>query len=136
MSGVSTPELLQEVEERAEKIELIHMNYSLVENRKELFFALIMMLRGPALTLVRHVEPTNGYECWRVFHRRYERRDEQTMMGFLQTIIKFDCGTDLTKILDKIGEFELLVDRYEVSVGDEVFENFEWLSLEKDYQNR
>ncbi len=50
MSGSATPETLREVEDRTEKIELARMNDSLIENSRQLDYALIMLLRSPALT--------------------------------------------------------------------------------------
>ena len=134
MSGLSTPELLQEVEERAEKIELIHMNDSLVENSKKLYYALIVLLQGPVLTLVRHVEPTNGYECWRVLHRRYERCDEQTMMGVLQTIMI--AARTSRRSLTRLASLNYWLIGMKLVLAKKCLKSCEWLFLEKDYQNR
>jgi hypothetical protein len=78
-----------------------------------------MLLRGHAQTLLRSVTVGNGVEAWRILVHRYERSDPQIQMNLLQVILKFELGDDLMKIMERLSEFEVLVDKYESIPGAE-----------------
>ena len=41
-------------------------------------------------------------------------------MGLLQTIVKFDIGTDVMRLGDKLNEFDILVAKYEQMTGERI----------------
>jgi hypothetical protein len=89
-----------------------------LDNVSRLYYALIMTTRGPPQLLLRGVEAENGIEGWRVLCNRYERRDSQSLTGLLQTVVRFDCGGDIAKVMDKIAEFEVLCSNYEAQSNE------------------
>ena len=57
---------------------------------EQLFHALAMICKSSAMTIVRHSEEGNGLETWRQLTRKYDRRDDTSSMGLLQSIMNFD----------------------------------------------
>ena len=58
---------------------------------RQLFFMLAMMIKGPALAIVRQAEISgggpNGFEAWRLLVRRYEPEASTRTLGLLQQIL-------------------------------------------------
>ena len=82
-----------------------------------LYYLLVLLCTEKAQVILRTVEVGNGVEGWRVLSARYDRRDTTSTTGLLQAILGFEMSDDLERIPDKLAEFELMVQRY----------NMEWL---------
>jgi hypothetical protein len=119
MSNLITTEILRRVEQFGRAIVEADVPEHFKDQNHKLYFALVMLLRGHAQTLLRSVTVGNGVEAWRILVHRYERSDPQTQMNLLQVILKFETGDDLMKIMERLSEFEVLVDKYESIPGAE-----------------
>ena len=80
-----------------------------------LYYLLVLLCTGKALFIFRTVEVGNGVEGWRVLSARYDRRDTTSTTGLLQAILGFEMSDDLERITDKLAEFELMVQRYNMT---------------------
>ena len=91
-----------------------------------LCFLLVLLCSGKAQVILRSVEVGNGVERWRVLSARYDRRDTTSTTGLLQAILGFEMSDDLERIPDKLAEFELMIQRYNMTSG----ETLSWPSRE------
>ena len=83
-----------------------------------LYYLLVLLCTGKAQVIMRTVEVGNGVEGWRVLSARYDRRDTTSTTGLLQAILGFEMSDDLERIPDKLAEFELMVQRYNMTSGE------------------
>ena len=83
-----------------------------------LYYLLVLLCTGKAQVILRTVEVGNGVEGWRVLSARYDRRDTTSTTGLLQAILGFEMSDDLERIPDKLAEFELMVQRYNMTSGE------------------
>ena len=74
-----------------------------------LYYLLVLLCTGKAQVILRTVDVGNGVEGWRVLSARYDRRDTTSTTGLLD---------DLERIPDKLAEFELMVQRYNMTSGE------------------
>ena len=81
------------------------------DRNEQLYHLLSMLCKSAALTLVRHVEEGNGLEAWRQMSRKFDKRDDTSSMGLMQSIMNFDFG-DGMNIFDRITAFEILVNKF------------------------
>jgi hypothetical protein len=119
MSNLITTETLRRVEQYSRVIVEADIPDSFKDQNHKLYFALVMLPRGHAQTLPRSATVGSSVEAWRTLVHRYERSDPQTQMNLLQVILKFETGDDLMKIMERLSEFEVLVDKYESIPGAE-----------------
>ena len=83
-----------------------------------LYYLLVLLCTKKAQVVLRTVEVGNGVEGWRVLSARYDRRDTTSTTGLLQAILGFEMSDDLERIPDKLAEFELMVQRYNMTSGE------------------
>ena len=83
-----------------------------------LYYLLVLLCTEKAQVILRTVEVGNGVEGWRVLSARYDRRDTTSTTGLLQAILGFEKSDDLERISDKLAEFELMVQRYNMTSGE------------------
>ena len=83
-----------------------------------LYYLLVLLCTGKAQVILCTVEVGNGVEGWRVLSARYDRRDTTSTTGLLQAILGFEISDDLERIPDKLAEFELMVQRYNMTSGE------------------
>lgn len=66
-------------------MEAVVLPQDIPEERRDsvasMYYVLAMHTRGKAQMLIKTVEPGNGYEAWRRLAKRYDRHDDQTVMG-------------------------------------------------------
>ena len=72
------------------------ITWDLVEDESKkkcqtMYYALAMLCRGRASTLLRSGPMGNGYEAWRRLSLRFDRADHTTVMSMLQTVLGFKC---------------------------------------------
>ena len=72
-----------------------------------------MLTTGKAATIVRTVRDNNGYEAYRLLRQRFEPENYGKHLTSLTQILKFDFGSNLSEFLDKLIEWEGLIDKYE-----------------------
>ena len=60
-----------------------------------------------AAKVVRSVSRLDGFEAWRLLHRRWGRLDQMSSLGLQQQIIKFNFGEDLKQLDERLGDFKL-----------------------------
>ena len=83
-----------------------------------LYYLLVLLCSGKAQVILRSVEVGNGVEGWRVLSARFDRRDSTSTTGLLQAILGFEMSDDLEHIPDKLAEFELMTQRYNMTSGE------------------
>ena len=83
-----------------------------------LYYLLVLLCTVKAQVILRTVEVGNGVEGWRVLSARYDRRDTTSTTGLLQAILGFEMSDDLERIPDKLAEFGLMVQRYNMTSGE------------------
>ena len=61
----------------------------------QVYYALALMTKGSARTLIRPVEETNGAEAWRLIHSRYapdtQKIDSMPFMQKIMMLAKLWC---------------------------------------------
>ena len=110
--GCASPDELRAIELRSEPIILDQASAALRSLSKALYFYLVMLVRGNALSIIKRVEPDNGAEAWRLLCQRYQQDDEVNSVGMLQSILEFDFGDSIAGLIDSINNYELLISNY------------------------
>ena len=83
-----------------------------------LYYLLVLLCSGKAQVILRSIEVGNGLEGWRVLSARYDRRDTTSTTVLLQANLGFEMSDDLERIPDKLAEFELMIQRYNMTSGE------------------
>ena len=76
-------------------------------------FSLVMLTTGKAATIVQTVRDNNGYEAYRLLRQRFEPENYGKHLTSLTLILKFDFGSNPSEFLDKLIEWDGLIDKYE-----------------------
>ena len=105
---------LQNIREYPKRI-LIYSDFDSAKQQasNEVYFSLVMLTTGKAATIVRTVGDNNGYEAYRLFRQRFEPENYDKQLTSLTQILKFDFGSNPSEFLDKLIEWEGLIDKYE-----------------------
>ena len=105
---------LQNIRENPRLI-LIHSDFDSARQQasNEVYFSLVMLTTGKAATIVRTVRDNNGYEAYRLLRQRFEPENYGKHLTSLTQILKFDFGSNPPEFLDKLIEWEGLIDKYE-----------------------
>eukprot|EP00971_Amphidinium_carterae_P346544 6488066-Amphidinium_carterae.1 len=100
-------------------------DYTLYDDSKKrdsasLFFRLVALTEKGALSIVRQIEPQDGYEAWRRLCARYAPRTVGKNLTRLTQILEYSCGEDERAMLDKIASWERLIQEHEQVSGERV----------------
>ena len=82
-----------------------------------------MLTTGKAATIVRTVRDNNGYEAYRLLRQRSEPENYGKHLTSLTQILKFDFGSNPSEFLDKLIEWEGLIDKYEQETLETISKN-------------
>ena len=77
-----------------------------------LYYQLVMLTDGIPTTLVRQTGLHNGLEAYRLLHARYAPKTLGRGLGKLTSILRYEFGDDAGQLLDKMAEWEQLIDDY------------------------
>ena len=86
-------------------------------------FPLVMLTTGKAATIVRTVRDNNGYEAYWLLWQRFEPENNGKHLTSLTQILKFDFGSNPSEFLDKLIEWEGLIDKYEQETLETISKN-------------
>ena len=115
---------LQNIRENPKRI-LIYSDFDSARQQasNEVYFSLVMLTAGKAATIVRTVRDNNGYEAYRFLRQRFEPENYGKHLTSLTQILKFDFGSNLSEFLDKLIEWEGLIDKYEQETLETISKN-------------
>ena len=115
---------LQNIRENPKRI-LIYsdLDSTRQQARNEVYFSPVMLTKGKAATIVRTVRDNNGYEAYRVLQQRFEPENYGKHLTSLTQIPKFDFGSNPSEFLDKLIEWEGLIDKYEQETLETISKN-------------
>ena len=82
-----------------------------------------MLTTGKAATIGRTVRDNNGYEAYRLLPQRFEPENYGKHLTSLTQILKFDFGSNPSEFLDKLFEWEGLIDKYEQETLETISKN-------------
>ena len=105
---------LQNIRENPKRI-LIYSDFDSARQQasNEVYFSLVMLTIGKAATIVRTVRDNSGYEAYRLLRQRFEPEIYGKHLTSLTQILKFGFGSNPSEFLDKLIEWEGLIDKYE-----------------------
>ena len=115
---------LQNIRENPKRI-LIYSDFDSARQQasNEVYFSLVMLTTGKAATIVRTVRDNNGYEAYRLLRQRFEPENYGKHLTSLTQILKFDFGSNPSEFLDKLIEWEGLIDKYEQETLETISKN-------------
>ena len=85
-----------------------------------LYYKLAMLTDRAALAIVRQVMTNDGFEAYRRLVARYNPRTMGRGLSRLAHLLSFEFGGDESQLLDKILQWERLIDEYEKGGTDKV----------------
>ena len=85
-----------------------------------LYYKLAMLTDRAALAIVRQVTTNDGFEAYRRLVARYNPRTMGRGLSRLAQLLSFEFGSDESQLLDKILQWERLIDDYEKGGTDVV----------------
>ena len=103
-------EAFREIE--ASEVSMVNATLSAddVDLSTQLYYVLVMLTSGPALTKVYNAGVSEGFEAWRQFALEWEPRLASRHVGLLMRIMSFPFEGEVPA---KISQFERLVNTYE-----------------------
>ena len=115
---------LQNIRENRKRI-LIYSDFDSARQQasNEVYFSLVMLTTGKAATIVRTVRDNNGYEAYQLLRQRFEPENYGKHLTSLTQILKFDFGSNPSEFLDKLIEWEGLIDKYEQETLETISKN-------------
>ena len=115
---------LQNIRENPKHI-LIYSDFDSARQQasNEVYFSLVMLTTGKVATIVRTVRDNNGYEAYRLLRQRFEPEHYGKHLTSLTQILKFDFGSNPSEFLDKLIEWEGLIDKYEQETLETISKN-------------
>ena len=115
---------LQNIRENPKRV-LIYSDFDSARQQasNEVYFSLVMLTTGKAATIVRTVRDNNGYEAYRLLRQRFEPENYGKHLTSLTQILKFDFGSNPSEFLDKLIEWEGLIDKYEQETLETISKN-------------
>ena len=90
----------------------------------EVYFSLVMLTTGETTTIVRILTDNNGCEAYQLLQQRFEPENYGKHLTSLTQILKFDFGSNPSEFLDKLIEWEGLIDKYEQETLETISKNF------------
>lgn len=86
---------------------------------RQVYFVLVMLLKGPALLILKRCERGNGIECWRLLCARYEGVTSNRLHVMLQGILRpQDFPSDAQGFETSLQDWELLTSKWETMSED------------------
>ncbi len=85
-----------------------------------LYYKVAMLTDRAALAIVRQVTSNDGFEAYRRLVARYNPRTMGRGLSRLAHLLSFEFGGDESQLLDKILQWERLIDEYERGGTDKV----------------
>ena len=115
---------LQNIRENPKRI-LIYSDLDTTKQQdsNEVYFSLVMLTTGKAATIVRTVRDNNGYEAYQLLRQRFEPENYGKHLTSLTQILKFDFGSNPSEFLDRLIEWEGLIDKYEQETLETISKN-------------
>jgi hypothetical protein len=98
----------------------------------QLYFILIMLCSGSALSELRGVEDQNGLEGWRRLTARYEPKTRNRTLQLLDGCLSPDLsGDNAATVMDKLLAWELHVARYDAQAETKLADDIKIATLMK-----
>ena len=113
LCGLMNETVLDRVACRTRPVEFNEIPAEQAEKNKLLYYVLASSCTGRAQCYVRAAEGQNGLEAWRLLNQRYHRQNAESTFELLRALMNFSCGTEISKVEDKLAEFDSLVQEYE-----------------------
>jgi hypothetical protein len=109
-----------------DEVPLTGMTPETQRRSRQLYYALVMVLSRGALSQIKSSEKHNGFEAYRLLHRRYEVQNAGRYMAMLQQILEYKIlagrqGSD--DYMESLLKLEQLCDLYEEQSGNKVDKN-------------
>jgi len=106
---------LEKVSRSADPVDMRAMGATArtMEANTKLYFMLAMMVKGQAATVVRKAPNGHGLEAWRLLSRKYDPEDDQSSLGLLAALLKYDFGGSLHELSQRLDHFDVLLKKYE-----------------------
>jgi hypothetical protein len=94
-----------------------------LELQQQLYFVLIMLCTGSAMSELRAVPDNNGLEAWRRRCQRYEPKTRNRTLQLLEACLSPDLsGENAASVHDKVLQWELAIQRYnpQAALSDDI----------------
>jgi len=105
------------------RIQVIMGDTGVTASRK-IYYALVLGVKGPALTAIRGVEQYNGAMAWRTLVKRYAPSTSQQSQSLLHSILNAkQLKSTMVDYESGLAEWEELMRRYERASGEVVQES-------------
>ena len=111
--SAATLELMRKAETMTEPLEAELYDVETEALATSLYYKLAMLTDRAALAIVRQVTTNDGFEAYRRLVMRYNPRTMGRGLSRLAQLLSFDFGSDESQLLDKILQWERLIDEYE-----------------------
>ena len=86
---------------------------------QKVYYVLAMLLRGPALLLLRRCPRGHGFECWRSLRQRYEGSSSSRLHTILQRVLRPEpFPSDAMGFETALQDWELLTSKWEALASD------------------
>eukprot|EP00971_Amphidinium_carterae_P325964 6456549-Amphidinium_carterae.1 len=121
--SLTTTTRMTSMEGRADAPDYSQYDDSTKRDSASLFFRLVALTEKGALSIVRQIEPQDGFEAWRRLCARYAPRTVGKNLTRLTQILEFSFGEDERTMLDKIAAWERLIQEHEQVSGERVAES-------------
>ena len=106
---------------QAENLEEVVDNAALAPSDRiaseQLYFALLMLMKGTPLTTLSNAGEGEGLSAWRAFCKKYDESSKDHWVARLRNILNFDMHGDIDERLD---EFDKQVSKYKKTSGDDL----------------
>ena len=117
--GDGVADCIKTVLEQNRLLSLAGMRAGSQADAREIYFVLIMILKGPPLLLLRQVEKGNGYEAWRRLHDRYESQASARVAALLGQVLRPAAfPAEASAFETALQEWELQVTKWESIAED------------------
>ena len=112
-------ELMEASEGRVQPLLLTALTAEQKSVSRKTYFVLAMLLKGPALLILKRCERSNGLECWRMLCARYEGVTSNRLHVMLQGILRPQMFPSETLGFETaLQNWELLISKWETMSED------------------
>ena len=109
----ATLDLMRNAETLQEPLDTTQYDADTAALATSLYYKLAMLTDRAALAIVRQVMTNDGFEAYRRLVARYNPRTMGRGLSRLAHLLSFEFGGDESQLLDKILQWERLIDEYE-----------------------
>ena len=110
---------MKEVSKRMTPLGDVEFDAAVKLMSRQVYHLLKCSTKKGAAKLVRSVTNHNGFEAWRLLHRRYGRQDLLGTLGTQQQLLSFDFGDSLKELDERFADFKGLLKELEESPSAE-----------------